>query len=280
MSSNQFIKAKELGLPKPEVSEKTRKKISDALKGKKLSDSHKQKISETQKKNFTNGKSRWAFDRSKKSYAEEYFEKWLSSFSTFKMNLHVDRFLLDFAWPDKWIYIEVDGEQHFESQQSIDHDLEREKILEDNGWKCITRIRWSWFKSLSDTEKTVYLDSLKNMILGESTKLISFVSEKEKKELEYTQKLEEAKKLGTLTKNGRLHNFMKPTQIWEERKSLILESGVNINKYGWKSEVQKATGLSRRIIDETINHFKDDFENIIFKRKSRNCNSSVRVSDS
>ena len=50
MSSNQYIKAKELGLPKPEISEETRKKLSEVHKGRKLSEEQKRKISETQKR--------------------------------------------------------------------------------------------------------------------------------------------------------------------------------------------------------------------------------------
>jgi len=48
--SNQFIKAKNLGLPKPEVSEQTRKKISKKNKGKKYTKEEKLKKSLEMKK--------------------------------------------------------------------------------------------------------------------------------------------------------------------------------------------------------------------------------------
>lgn len=44
-ASNQFIKAKELGLPKPEVTKETRQKLSKVWKGKILPDWIKEKIS-------------------------------------------------------------------------------------------------------------------------------------------------------------------------------------------------------------------------------------------
>lgn len=44
-ASNQFIKAKELGLPKPEVTKETRQKLSKIWKGKNLPDWIKEKIS-------------------------------------------------------------------------------------------------------------------------------------------------------------------------------------------------------------------------------------------
>lgn len=47
---NQYTKAKMLGLPKPEISEKTREKISKVWKGRKHSEESKQKISASMKK--------------------------------------------------------------------------------------------------------------------------------------------------------------------------------------------------------------------------------------
>lgn len=44
-ASNQFIKAKEIGLPQPEISEKTRKKLGTGWKGKTLPNWMKEKIS-------------------------------------------------------------------------------------------------------------------------------------------------------------------------------------------------------------------------------------------
>lgn len=48
-ATNQFIKAKELGLPIPEVSEATRKKLSNIRKGKRLSEDIKKNISKSMK---------------------------------------------------------------------------------------------------------------------------------------------------------------------------------------------------------------------------------------
>lgn len=48
--NNQYTKAKILGLPKPEMSEKTREKISKVWKGRKHSEESKQKISVSMKK--------------------------------------------------------------------------------------------------------------------------------------------------------------------------------------------------------------------------------------
>lgn len=48
--SNQFIKAKELGLPKPEVTKETRQKLSKVWKGRKHTEESKRKISKEMQK--------------------------------------------------------------------------------------------------------------------------------------------------------------------------------------------------------------------------------------
>ena len=54
---------------------------------------------------------------------------------------------------------------------------------------------------------------------------------------------------------------------WELRKELIFNSGVDLSKYGWKTRVQEETGLTRRQVDLTIEHFPEEFNSIIYIRK-------------
>ena len=108
--ANQFTKARELGLPVPEGT--TKGKVG-FWKGKKHTEEQKRKISETQKKNFkeSGAKSIWHTQlENRKSFAEQYFD---TCFPNLKQNYHVDRFFLDLANPEKKLYIEVDGEQHY-----------------------------------------------------------------------------------------------------------------------------------------------------------------------
>lgn len=158
---NQFTKAKRLGLPKPMISKYTRDKLSKCNKGKQLSEEVKQKISETQKKNYK-GKSRWYTQiQHRLSYAEQYFMK---IFTDAEMHFHVDRFFLDFAWPEKKIYIEVDGEQHKLDEKIIRHDKERTEILETIGWKLITRIYWPDFSKLDFKSRKQFINDILNKI--------------------------------------------------------------------------------------------------------------------
>ena len=118
----------------------------------KLSEETKKKISEGRKRCLKEGRgNHWINPSIKRSYAEEYF------FDIFKdtkceSNLWVGHYCLDFAWPSKKIYIEVDGEQHY-TPEGIQHDEERTDFLLEKGWKLLKRIRWSEFKKLSYNEK-------------------------------------------------------------------------------------------------------------------------------
>lgn len=69
-------------------------------------------------------------------------------------------------------------------------------------------------------------------------------------------------------KSGRYNNKVLAESIWLDRKEKILNSNVNLKEYGWQEKVSKLTGLTRRIIYKTIEHFKNEFELLLFKRKS------------
>lgn len=118
--------------------------------GRKHTEESKRKISETQKKNYI-GRSRYATARDHRcSYAESYFTE---CFTDAVKQLHVDRYFLDFAWPDIKIYIEIDGEQHYVDHRIVKHDKVRTQRLHELGWRLLTRIRWSEFQKLDQLEK-------------------------------------------------------------------------------------------------------------------------------
>lgn len=118
--------------------------------GHEMTEDVRKRISDTQKKNYI-GRSRYATAREHRcSYAESYFAE---RFTDAVKQLHVDRYFLDFAWPDIKIYIEVDGEQHYVDRRIVEHDKVRTQRLHELGWRLLTRIRWSEFQKLEQTEK-------------------------------------------------------------------------------------------------------------------------------
>jgi very-short-patch-repair endonuclease len=160
--TNQFDKAKKLGLDVPIVSEETRKKISDAGKKRKLSVETREKIRNTQKKNYC-GKSKWYTQiQNRLSYAEQYF---LNVFPNANWHYHVNRYFLDVAYPSKKVYIEIDGSQHKNDPKVVLHDIERTNILNSDGWKLITRIYWPDFIKLTIEERAVYIENILNELI-------------------------------------------------------------------------------------------------------------------
>lgn len=154
-ASNQFIKANELEKDPPTIWNKGKKcpQLS-----RKHTDEEKKKISNSMKKIYE-GKSIWKTQIEKrKSYAEQYFD---DCFPELERNYHVSRYFLDLANPNKKVYLEIDGEQHYNDPKVVEHDKERTLLLEEEGWRLVKRIRWSNFKSLSSEEKRDLIDSLR-----------------------------------------------------------------------------------------------------------------------
>lgn len=151
---NQFTKARELGLEIPKGN------VNHYWLGRKHTEESKRKISESMKKVYE-GRSIWATQIEKrKSYAEQYFD---DLFPTLNQNYKVDRYFLDLADPIKKLYIEVDGEQHYNDSKVIEHDKIRTERLSELGWTCVKRIRWSTYKKLSHEEKENIINGLKQI---------------------------------------------------------------------------------------------------------------------
>ena len=144
--TNQFIKAKELGLPKLVVSEETRKKLGKAFRGHKHSDEAKNKISKSIKnaiKNHpesysssnVNGRVKhyeyngfkldgsWELEVAK--YLDSKNIKWEKPSKGFEYewNNSVHIYFPDFYLPDFDYYIEVKGYQR-------DRDLYKWKVVD------------------------------------------------------------------------------------------------------------------------------------------------------
>ena len=158
--SNQFTKAKLLGLPKPVVSEETRLKISNALRknNPSFNEDTRKKISDGMKKAHADGRAhnigecRW---NNKPSYPEEWMIKVLKNEfnleldSDYKREFPFHKYSLDFAFPNKKLCIEIDGEQHHKFKEQMERDIQKDKLLKDEGW---SELREDW-KSIFNNPK-------------------------------------------------------------------------------------------------------------------------------
>lgn len=114
--------------------------------GRPLSEEHKKKISESMKlahkehRAHNIGECRWKCEL---SYPEQFFIEVIKNEfqdQNYIREYYILGYSLDFAWVDKKLEIEIDGEQHEKIENKI-HDQQRDQNLKDNGWK-ILRIKW------------------------------------------------------------------------------------------------------------------------------------------
>lgn len=112
-----------------EHTDETKKKISESMKT-----AHKERRA------HNIGECRW---KCEPSYPEKFFIDVIKNEfqdQKYVREYYILGYSLDFAWVDKKLEIEIDGEQHEKIENQI-HDQQRDKILEDNGWKTL-RIKW------------------------------------------------------------------------------------------------------------------------------------------
>ena len=106
--------------------------------------SEKVKLAHKEGRAHNIGSSRWNNEHS-------YPEKWLirvleNEFQMienkdYRTELSFGKFSLDFAWPDKKLCIELDGEQHEKFEEQKRRDKEKDALLKERGWREL-RISW------------------------------------------------------------------------------------------------------------------------------------------
>ena len=77
------------------------------------------------------------------------------------------KYSLDFAWPDKRICIEVDGEQHDIDIKQKERDKNKDALLLEKGWKEL-RIPW---KSCYASPKE-WINKIKEFLFGSVPQLV------------------------------------------------------------------------------------------------------------
>lgn len=136
--------------------------------GKPRTEEQKLKASITQKRNLKEGKVfGYKLNHSSKvSYPEKYFMEVFKSLPV-KYNYQVGLYQLDFAIPEKKVYVEIDGDQHYTDKRIVVHDIERTQKLKELGWECIERVRWSHYKKLGPEEQKEYCNKLIDLLKAE-----------------------------------------------------------------------------------------------------------------
>lgn len=134
-------------------------------------------------------------------------------------------YCLDIAWPDEKIAIEINGNQHYNSDGSLsEYYSKRHKLLEQRGWKII-EIHYTKCYNIKIEE----FQDILNLPIYDKDYVGKYFSKKELK----LQKLEKENK----------EKFEQKQELQEKRKqiiyNLINNSGINFNKSGWSSQSYK-----------------------------------------
>jgi very-short-patch-repair endonuclease len=160
--TNQFTKAKQLGLENPEISLETREKHRKTKLGKKHTEETKKKISESRIEFLRLNPDKVPYKLNHyshgRSYPEEYWKGILDSFCiNYTEQYQIGPYQLDFAIVTETskIDLEIDGNQHYLDPRIVESDKRRNKYLEELEWKII-RINWAEYKRLDD--KKTYID--------------------------------------------------------------------------------------------------------------------------
>ena len=218
-------------------------------KSHKLSEETRKKVSEGMKKAIKEGRATGWHKRKAgtKSYPEMWMETVIKSEFTDKnyiSELHVGKYRLDFAWPEKMIYIEIDGQQH---ERRKEKDIEKDNFCKALGW-TVLRMTWSYISS----NKELAIKQMKDFVDNGVVSNIKWKSKAEiKKEFENVHISS-----GCLKDiNGHWSPNKLSDNIWEDRKQKILECGVDLTHYGWLEKVCKITGLTRKQVNLTVSRF-------------------------
>jgi hypothetical protein len=99
--------------------------------------------------------------------------------------------------------------------------------------------------------------------VGHYTRSTKEMSKAKEKALKKEKAIQQGVLVDTI---GRVNERILSADIWQERKELIISSGVDLMRFGWKTKVQEATGLTRRQVDDTVEHFIEYFKDKIYIR--------------
>lgn len=171
---------------------------------------------------------------------------------------------IDIFIPKIKLGIEINGNQHYDSSGNLTpYYQERHELIESTGIKLLELHYANCYKG--ETIELLWRNWNLNCLLNskicefESRQQYTFIEAKTikaKKEKERFEKIETARLNGTLTRDGRLSGNKTPNETWEHWKDLILQSNVDLTKFGWVGKVVEATGLTKGQIRNTVRKFK------------------------
>jgi 5-methylcytosine-specific restriction endonuclease McrA len=161
-----------------------------------------------------------------------------------------------------WLGIQLTLELHHKNGDHFDNELDNLEILCPN---C---------HSIETTSAASYADQYKRR----AEKARSREQYKEERAINTRLKKEALLQKANTEREAKLALGIRPDSLgrvsyntvsentWLERRDLILNSGVDLTKFGWKEQVQRKTGLTVRKLALTIKHFPEEFSGKVYIR--------------
>lgn len=173
----------------------------------------------------------------------KYIEEWQPLKNRF--------FSIDIAFPDIKFGIEVNGNQHYNSDGTLkEYYQTRHNLIELEGWKLI-ELHYSMCFNYDFIEKILDI----------------------KEQPDYTEYFRIKSEKDLIRKNNikkpRGQTIKEKTDLkWEEYKSIILNSNIDFSKFGWVNKVADILKISPQKVNKWMKRYLSDFyANSCFKRK-------------
>lgn len=207
----------------------------------------RKKISDGMKKAHIEGRANnWQDSRRKNgiegSYPEQFFKKVIENEFEDKNYIYqyrVGKYSLDFAWPHKKLYIEIDGKQHL---NNIEYDKEREEFLKEKGWLGL-RILWCLcFDNPKYYIKQANLFINSGKILLDKFYIQSGNVYKVKDKI--TLKYRAIEKGSSFEIDGFTFRNRKYFDNYVEKKKILLSSGIDFNSFGCFVKLSKLWNMT------------------------------------
>ena len=208
-------------------------------------------------------------NKKERSYPEEFFVKVLKKngiWDKYKVleKVQVNKYTLDFVLVELKLNIEIDGQQHFRNEKSIEHDKKRNDFLIRKGWKVY---RIAWIEMIKNPKKEIDL-------------LLSYLK-KEKNNSSRFYNISEVINKVKIKKYNSFDEYNKDKHNIYLRKNkdkidLVLKSEIDFSKYGWGKEVSKLIGILPQKANGWIKKYMPEIYKKCFKKIDRLGLSKVR----